>query len=101
MFETGRRVAEANGWGAAPAWQAVTTLVSHEDIDRREVENVLRRLYPQHEEPTVAMFPGDAADLGLCRPSDRCDACRMATSRRAAPDGGSRPVIAARPLRTS
>jgi hypothetical protein len=75
--------------------------VSHQDIDRREVENVLRRLYPQHEEPTVAMFPGDAADLGLCRPSDRCDACRMATSRRAAPDGGSRPVIAARPLRTS
>jgi hypothetical protein len=42
-------------------------LVSHQDIDRREVENVLRRLYPQHEEPTVAMLAGDAADLGRCR----------------------------------
>jgi hypothetical protein len=35
--------------------------------DRREVENVLRCLYPQHEEPTVAMLAGDAADPSFSR----------------------------------
>jgi hypothetical protein len=43
------------------------------DIDRREVQDVLRRRWPdvvvkelEQEEPTVAMSPGDAADLGRC-----------------------------------
>ena len=49
-------------------------LVSHEGIDRQEVQDVLRRRWPdvvvkelEQEEPTVAMSPDDAADLGQCR----------------------------------
>jgi hypothetical protein len=51
-------------------------LVSHQDIDRREVQDVLRRRWPnavvkelEQEAPTVAMSPADAADLGRCRRS--------------------------------
>jgi hypothetical protein len=46
----------------------------HEGIDRHEVEAVLRRRWPnavvkelEQEAPTVAMLPGDAANLGQCR----------------------------------
>ena len=49
-------------------------LVSHDGVDRHEVETVLRRRWPEVvvkslelEEPDVAMSPGDAADLGRCR----------------------------------
>ena len=49
-------------------------LVSHEGVDRREVEDVLRRRWPdvvvkelEQEEPAVAMTADDAADLGRCR----------------------------------
>jgi hypothetical protein len=49
-------------------------LVSHEGIDRHEVEDALRRRWTdvvvkglEQEEPDVAMLPGDAADLGRCR----------------------------------
>jgi hypothetical protein len=49
-------------------------LISHEGVDRHEVETVLRRRWPEvvvkepeQEEPTVAMSPSDAADLGRCR----------------------------------
>jgi hypothetical protein len=49
-------------------------LVTHEGIDRHEIEAVLRRRWPnavvkgvEQEAPTVAMSPADAADLGLCR----------------------------------
>ena len=49
-------------------------MVTHEGIDRHEVEAVLRRRWPdvvvkelEQEEPTVAMSPEDAADLGRCR----------------------------------
>jgi hypothetical protein len=50
-------------------------LVPHQDIERREVQDVLRRRWPdvvvkslEQEEPTVAMSPDDAAALGRrCR----------------------------------
>ena len=49
-------------------------LVTHDGVDRREVEAVLRRRWPdvvvkelEQEEPTVAMTAEDAADLGRCR----------------------------------
>jgi hypothetical protein len=49
-------------------------LISHEGVDRHEVEAVLRRRWPdvvvkglEHEEPAVAMAAEDAADLGRCR----------------------------------
>jgi hypothetical protein len=49
-------------------------LVTHDGIDRREVEAVLHRRWPdlvmkslEQEEPTWAMSPADAADLGRCR----------------------------------
>ena len=49
-------------------------LVSHDGVDRCEVEDVLRRRWPdvvvkglEQEQPAVAMSPNDAADLGRCR----------------------------------
>jgi heme exporter protein D len=45
-------------------------LVAHDGMDRREVDDVLRRRWPtvvkelEQERPAVAMLPGDAADLG-------------------------------------
>ena len=49
-------------------------LISHEGVDRREVQDVLGRRWPEvvvknleQEEPAVTMSPGDAADLGRCR----------------------------------
>ena len=49
-------------------------LVSHDGVDRREVEDVLRRRWPdialkelEQEQPAVAMSPADAAYLGRCR----------------------------------
>jgi hypothetical protein len=49
-------------------------MISHPDIDRREMLNVLCRRSPdvvlkdlEHEEPAWAMTAGDAADLGSRR----------------------------------
>jgi hypothetical protein len=49
-------------------------LIIHEAVDRGEVQDVLHRRWPdviikslEHEDPTVAMSPCDAADLGRCR----------------------------------
>jgi hypothetical protein len=49
-------------------------MITHEGIDRREVQHVLHRRWPdaivkslEQEEPIAAMLPGDAADLGRCR----------------------------------
>jgi hypothetical protein len=49
-------------------------MVTHEGVDRHEIEDVLRRRWPdavvkslEQEEPTVAMTAEDAADLGQCR----------------------------------
>ena len=49
-------------------------MITHEGVDHREVEDALRRGWPdfvlkdlEQEQPVVAMLPGDAADLGRCR----------------------------------
>ena len=49
-------------------------MISHQDIDRREVQDVLSRRWPdvvvkdlQHEEPTWTMTANDAAALGSRR----------------------------------
>ena len=49
-------------------------LVSHDGIDRSEVQDVLRRRWPDvlvkklgQEKPTSVMLPPDAAELGRCR----------------------------------
>lgn len=49
-------------------------LISHEDIERCEVLDILRQRWPDfvlkdlaQEEPMVAMTADDAADLGRCR----------------------------------
>ena len=49
-------------------------LISREGLDRRGVEDVLLRRWPdflmkefEQEAPIVAMSSGDAADLGRCR----------------------------------
>ena len=49
-------------------------MITHEDIERCEVKDALRRRWPDvalkelgQKQPTVAMLPADAADLGRCR----------------------------------
>ncbi len=49
-------------------------MITHEGIERREVQDVLHHRWPgvlvkslEDEEPSVAMSPADAADLGRCR----------------------------------
>jgi hypothetical protein len=49
-------------------------MITHEGVDRHEVEAVMRRRWPdaivkslEREEPAVAMTADDAADLGRCR----------------------------------
>lgn len=60
--------------GMAGGDHTALILVSHDGVDQREVMDVLHRRWPdaivkslECEEPTVAMLPGDAADLGRCR----------------------------------
>jgi hypothetical protein len=60
--------------GMASGDHTALLLVIHEGIDRGEVQNVLCARWPavvvkslENEEPTVAMSPADAADLGRCR----------------------------------
>ena len=52
----------------------VLAMITHEGIDRREVQDALHRRLPdlvmkslEQEAPTVAMTAEDAADLGRCR----------------------------------
>ena len=49
-------------------------LISHEGVDRRELQDVLKARWPdvvlkalEHEEPMWTMTPDDAADLGARR----------------------------------
>ncbi len=49
-------------------------MITHEGIDRREVQDLLHRRWPdvvmtnlEREVPTVTMSPSDAADLWRCR----------------------------------
>jgi hypothetical protein len=60
--------------GMAGGDDRALVLITHEGIDRREVQDVLRRRWPdvvvktlEQEQPAVAMQPGDAAKLGQCR----------------------------------
>jgi hypothetical protein len=60
--------------GMAGGDHTALVMIRHEGIDRREVQDVLCHRWPdvvvkelQHEEPTWAMSPADAADLGRCR----------------------------------
>jgi hypothetical protein len=60
--------------GMAGGDHKAMVMITHEGIDRCEVEDVLRRRWVdvvvkelEQEEPAVTMLPGDAADLGWCR----------------------------------
>ena len=60
--------------GMAGGDHAALMMVTHEGVDRPEVEAVLHRRWPdvvvkslEQEQPAVAMLAGDAADLGRCR----------------------------------
>jgi hypothetical protein len=60
--------------GMAGGDHTALVMITHEGIDRREVQDVLRRRWPDvvvksldQEQPTVAMLAGDAADLGWHR----------------------------------
>jgi hypothetical protein len=60
--------------GMASGDHTALVLVSHQDIDRRKVQDVLRRRWPdvalkelEQEQPVVVMLPDDAADLGRHR----------------------------------
>jgi hypothetical protein len=60
--------------GMAGGDQTALVMITHEDVDRHEVEAVLRRRWPdvvvkslEQEQPVVAMTAEDAADLGRCR----------------------------------
>jgi hypothetical protein len=60
--------------GMAGGDHTALVMITHEGIDRWEAQDVLRRRWPdialkelEQEQPTVAMLPSDAADLGRCR----------------------------------
>ena len=76
----------AIGWRDKDAWRDVRfagmiggdrramVMVSHEGIDRRGVQDVLQRRWPDavikklgQEEPVWEMSPDDAAEVGRCR----------------------------------
>ena len=60
--------------GMADGDGTVLVMITHEGIDRHEIEDALRRRWPEvavkeleQEEPAVALRAEDAADLGRCR----------------------------------
>jgi hypothetical protein len=74
MARRSRRWRDVSFAGMAGGDHMALVLVSHQDIDRREVQDVLRHRWPEvvvksleREEPAVAMSPDEAADLGQCR----------------------------------
>jgi hypothetical protein len=74
MARRSRRWREVCFAGMAGGDGMALVLVSHDGVDRREVEAVLRRRWPDvvmkgldQEEPVVTMLPGEAAALGQCR----------------------------------
>jgi hypothetical protein len=74
MARRSRRWRDVSFSGMAGGDHTALVLVSHDGADQREVEDVLRRRWPnavvkelEQEEPTVAMTAEDAADLGRCR----------------------------------
>jgi hypothetical protein len=60
--------------GMADGDGTALVMITHEGIDRRELQDVLHRRWPNavvkslvQEEPAVTMSSGDTADLGQCR----------------------------------
>jgi hypothetical protein len=73
MARRRRRWRDVSLAGMAGGDHMALVLVSHDGVDRWEVQDVVRRRWPEvvvksleQEEPIVAMLPGDAADLGRC-----------------------------------
>jgi hypothetical protein len=69
-----RRWRDVRFAGMAGGDRAAMVLISHEDIERCEVLDILRQRWPdilvkslEHEEPTWVMTAEDAADLGRRR----------------------------------
>jgi hypothetical protein len=69
-----RRWREVCFAGLADGDHMALLLISHQGVERREVDDVLRRRWPtvvvkslEHEVPTVTMSAADAADLGQRR----------------------------------
>ncbi len=74
MARRSRQWREVSFAGMTGGNHTALVLVSHQDIDRREVQDVLRHRWPDlvmkslgREEPAVAMTAEDAAALGRCR----------------------------------
>jgi hypothetical protein len=74
MARHSRRWRDVCCTGMAGGDGVALVMVSHEGIDRREVQDVLRRRWPdvvvktlEQEQPVVAMSRDDAADLGRHR----------------------------------
>ena len=60
--------------GMAGGDHTALVMITHDDVDQREVLDALQRRWPdvalkelEREGPTVAMSPDEAADLGRCR----------------------------------
>jgi hypothetical protein len=74
MARRHRRWREVCFSGMAGGHHMALVMITHEGIDRWEVQDLLRHRWPdlvmkslEHEEPTWAMTADDAADLGRCR----------------------------------
>ena len=74
MARRSRRWREVCFAGMAGGDGMALVMVTHDGVDRHEVEDVLRRRWPdvvvkglEQEQPAVAMTAEDAADLGRCR----------------------------------
>jgi hypothetical protein len=74
MAHSDRRWRGVSFAGTAGGDGMALVLISHEGVDRHEVEDALRRRWPdvvvkelEQEEPVVTMLAEDAADLGRCR----------------------------------
>jgi hypothetical protein len=74
MARHSRRWRDVCCTGMAGGDGTALVMITHEDVDRSEVVDVLRRRWPdvvvktlEQETPTLTMVAGDAADLGRCR----------------------------------
>jgi hypothetical protein len=74
MARRKRRWREVCCAGMAGGDHTALVMITHEGIERREVQDALHHRWPdvvvknlEREEPAVAMSPADAADLGRCR----------------------------------
>jgi hypothetical protein len=74
MARRGNRWRDVCCTGMVGGDHTALVMITHEGIDRHEVDDVLRRRWPdvvvktlEQEQPAVAMLPGEAADLGRHR----------------------------------